>query len=229
MKPDTQRTIGRDVTLDGGGVHSGVPASITFRPAPPGAGLRFRRMDLAGTPEIPADLSHVVDTHLGTSLADGEARVMTVEHVLAALVGARLDNVVMDLTGPEPPIRDGSFAEYLAALQEAGAVDQGEPARILELSEPVTARGGSGETYVAAPDEALRVSATIDFEHPAIGRLYGSFEITPQAFEREIAPARTFGFHADAEALRASSLAQGASLDNTEMLYQPSYKKEPNR
>jgi UDP-3-O-[3-hydroxymyristoyl] N-acetylglucosamine deacetylase/3-hydroxyacyl-[acyl-carrier-protein] dehydratase len=218
MKPDTQRTIGRDVTLDGVGVHSGVAAQITFKPAAPGTGMRFRRVDLAGAPEVPADLSHVADTELGTSIGSGDVKILTVEHVLAALVGAGVDNVVMDLSGPEPPIRDGSFREYLKALEESGIVDQGVPAQVVSLTEPVTAQGKSGESYVATPADALRISATIDFEHRAIGRLFGSFEIDKQSFRAEVAPARTFGFKADAEALHARGLALGASLDNTVVL-----------
>src|SRR6185503_2800956 len=116
MKRKNQRTIGKEITLEGVGIHSGVSAKLTFRPAAPGSGLRFRRVDLDGFPEVPADVDHVVDTHLGTSLGAGEARVMTVEHVLASVAGAGLDNVVMDVSGPEPPIRDGSFRDYLAAL-----------------------------------------------------------------------------------------------------------------
>jgi UDP-3-O-[3-hydroxymyristoyl] N-acetylglucosamine deacetylase/3-hydroxyacyl-[acyl-carrier-protein] dehydratase len=218
MKAEAQRTIGRDVTLDGVGVHSGVPARITFRAAPAGGGVRFRRVDLPGSPEVPAQLPYVVDTELGTSIGSGEVKILTVEHVLAALVGAGVDNVTMDLSGPEPPIRDGSFRDYLAALEDAGTVEQGVPAQVISLSEPVTARGDSGESYVATAADHLRISATIDFEHRAIGRLFGSFEIDRESFRTEVAPARTFGFKADADALHARGLALGASLDNTVVL-----------
>ena len=218
MKPDRQRTIGRDVTLDGVGVHSGVAARITFKPSAPGTGMRFRRVDVAGAPEVPADLSHVVDTDLGTTIGTGDVKILTVEHVLAALVGAGVDNVAVDLSGPEPPIRDGSFRDYLKALEEAGIVEQGAPAQVIALSEPVTAQGESGESYVATPSDALRISATIDFGHRAIGRLFGSFRIDKKTFGSEVAPARTFGFKADAEALHARGLALGASLENTVVL-----------
>jgi UDP-3-O-[3-hydroxymyristoyl] N-acetylglucosamine deacetylase/3-hydroxyacyl-[acyl-carrier-protein] dehydratase len=229
MKPDTQRTIGRDVTLDGVGVHSGVSARITFKPAPPGAGIRFRRVDLAGAPEVPAELSHVAGTDLGTSIGSGDVKVLTVEHVLAALAGAGVDNVTVDLSGPEPPIRDGSFRDYLEALEEAGRVEQGQPAAVITLSEPVTARGSSGESYVATPADSLRISATIDFEHRAIGRLFGSFEITRESFAKDLAPARTFGFKTDAEALHARGLALGASLDNTVVLDEQGVLNQPLR
>jgi len=213
-----QRTIARDAALEGIGVHSGAPAVITFRPAAPGTGIRFRRVDLEGEPVVPADLDHVVGTDLGTSLGVGEVRVLTIEHVMAALVGAGIDNVVMDLSGPEPPIRDGSFRDYTDALEGAGAVELDAPVRTIALKEVVTAREGRGESYVATPAERLRVSATIDFDHPAIGRLFGSFELENGSFKRELSLARTFGFRADAEKLRARGLARGASLENTVVL-----------
>jgi UDP-3-O-[3-hydroxymyristoyl] N-acetylglucosamine deacetylase / 3-hydroxyacyl-[acyl-carrier-protein] dehydratase len=229
MKPDRQRTIGRDVTLEGVGVHSGVAARITFRPAQPGTGIRFRRVDLEGSPEVPADLAHVVDTHLGTSLGSGEVRVLTVEHVMAALVGAQVDNILMDLTGPEPPIRDGSFRDYLAALEDAGNVLQDPVASVLRVTEPVTSQGGSGESYVVLPADSLRVSATIDFKHHAIGRLFGSFEVDAAGFARDVAPARTFGFKSDADALHALGRGLGASLENTVVLDDAGVMNQPLR
>ena len=218
MAPVKQRTIDREVVLEGVGVHSGAAAVLTFRPAEAGTGIRFRRTDLDGEPVVPADLDHVVGTDLGTSLGSGEVRVMTVEHVMAALAGAGIDNVWMDLSGPEPPIRDGSFLDYLDALAGAGIRELDAPARIIEVEDVVTAREGRGESYVATPAKGLRVSATIDFDHPAIGRLFGSFELGETDFRREIASARTFGFRSDADKLRARGLAQGASLQNTVVL-----------
>ena len=213
-----QRTIAREVALEGVGVHSGAPAVVTFRPADPDTGIRFRRVDLEGQPEVPADLDHVVSTELGTSVGVGETRILTVEHVLAAVAGEAIDNVVMDLSGPEPPIRDGSFADYLAVLEEAGAQEQDASAMVIEVRDVVTAREERGESYVATPADGLRVSATIDFDHPAIGRQFGSFEMEGDSFRKEISRARTFGFKADAVTLRARGLALGASLDNTVVL-----------
>jgi UDP-3-O-[3-hydroxymyristoyl] N-acetylglucosamine deacetylase/3-hydroxyacyl-[acyl-carrier-protein] dehydratase len=229
VKHPKQRTIGAEVALDGVGVHSGVSASVTFRPAEPGSGMRFRRLDLDGQPEIPADIDHVVDTNLGTSLGAGEARVLTIEHVMAAVAGAGLDNVLMDLSGPEPPIRDGSFQDYVEALRGAGSVEQDAPAQFLKVQEPLSLREEAGESYVATSSDGLRISATIDFAHPRIGRLFGSFDVTPEAFRKDIAPARTFGFLADADALRARGLALGASLDNTVVLDEQGVMNEPLR
>jgi UDP-3-O-[3-hydroxymyristoyl] N-acetylglucosamine deacetylase/3-hydroxyacyl-[acyl-carrier-protein] dehydratase len=218
MRAPSQRTIAREVTLEGCGVHLGEAATLTFRAAEPDTGIRFRRIDLDGSPEVPAGLDHVVDTDLGTSLACGEAKVLTVEHVMAALGALEIDNVVLDLTGPEIPIRDGSFQDYFRALSDAGPVEQDAEARVISIGEPVTTDGDEGQSYVATKGSGLRVSATIDFEHDAIGRRFGSFSAAAGAFAIELAPARTFGFKADSEELRARGLALGASLENTVVL-----------
>ena len=218
MTEPRQRTLAGTVMLEGAGVHSGQVATLALRPADPGAGIRFRRIDLPGAPEIPATLDHVFETELGTSLGTDEARVQTVEHVLAALAGQGVDNVLLELSGPEPPIRDGSFKDYVDAVADAGIVEQSEPARVIEVHDPLMVCSDGGASYVAAPGEGFRLSATIQFAHPVIGRQYGSFDITPESFARELGPARTFGFRADAETLLARGLARGASLANTIVL-----------
>ncbi len=218
MSEQRQRTPAREIAVEGTGVHSGESAILTIGPADAGTGIRFRRVDLEGTPEIPADLDHVVDTDLGTTLGKGEARVLTVEHVLAALSAHRIDNALLEISGPEPPIRDGSFGDYFDALAEAGVRELDEAARVLTVPEPVSVEGAEGESYVATPADGLRISCTIEFEHPAIGRQYGSFPATTEGFERDLARARTFGFRADAEELHARGLARGASLENTVVL-----------
>ncbi len=218
MESARQRTLGRAITLDGIGVHSGDASTLTLSPAPPDSGVVFRRVDIADAADIPADLDHVIGTELGTSLGAGEARVHTVEHVMAALTGHRVDNCLLELSGPEPPIRDGSFQDYGRAICEAGTVEQDQPARTISLREPVHVEAGDHESYVAAPAEGLFVAASIDFAHPSIGRQFGSFEVTPDTFDVELAPARTFGFREEAEALIARGLARGASLDNTIVL-----------
>ena len=212
-----QRTLGGERTLEGIGVHSGESASLTLRPADNG-GIRFRRVDLDGQPEVPADLDHVVGTDLGTSLGAGGATVLTVEHVMAALAAAGIDNAILELTGPEPPILDGSFERYLDAISEMGVVDLDEPTEVLAVPKTITVSVETGASYVASPAEDLRISATIDFDHPTIGRQFGTFDVTEEDFRREIAPARTFGFHRDAVELQARGLARGASLENTIVL-----------
>jgi len=217
MSGPAQRSISSDASLDGIGVHSGESARLTFRPGEPDSGVVFVRTDLEGRPSVTADVEFVVGTDLGTSLGDGDARVLTVEHVMAAVAAHRIDNLVVELDGPEVPIRDGSFADYYEALSGAGPVDQDAEATVLTLVGPVQASGSAGSSYVATPDSGLRVSATIDFEHPTIGRRYGSFDMDA-SFSKEIAPARTFGFRADADELHARGLAMGASLENAVVL-----------
>ena len=212
-----QRTLAGEHTLEGVGVHSGENASLTMGPAETG-GVRFRRVDLNGSPEIPADLDHVVGCEMGTSLGVGEVRVQTVEHVMAALYAAGVDHAVIELRGPETPILDGSFQRYLAAVSETGTVELQAPAEVISVRARLTVTRPTGSTYVVTPADALRVSATIDFEHQAIGRQHNSFAMSEEAFRREIAPARTFGFRHDAEALRARGLAMGTSLENTVVL-----------
>jgi UDP-3-O-acyl N-acetylglucosamine deacetylase len=213
-----QRTISREATLDGVGVHCGEPASVTFRGAKPGAGVLFRRMDIEDAPEIPATVAQVVDTDRGTTLGAGGVTVRTVEHVLAAVVALEIDNLVISVDGPEVPIRDGSFADFVAALEGAGPVEQEAEALVLRLREPLAFEGPSNQSYAVTPADGLAVSATIDFRHELIGRQSISLVIDAETFRKSVAPARTFGFQADAEVLRARGLALGASLDNTVVL-----------
>ena len=216
-QPSKQRTLAGEHTLEGVGVHSGERASLTMGPATEG-GVRFRRIDLSGSPEIPADLDHVVACEMGTSLGVGETRVQTVEHVMAALYASGVDHAIIALRGPEAPILDGSFQRYLAAVSEVGTVELEAPAEMLSVQTRLTVTTPAGSSYVVTPADALHVSATIDFEHESIGRQHGTFAMSEESFRREIAPARTFGFRHDAEALRARGLAQGTSLENTIVL-----------
>jgi UDP-3-O-[3-hydroxymyristoyl] N-acetylglucosamine deacetylase/3-hydroxyacyl-[acyl-carrier-protein] dehydratase len=218
MSGPRQRTITREAVLQGIGLHCGDPASVSFSGAAAGTGIRFKRADLEDTPEIPATLEHVVETERGTTLGAGEVRVRTVEHVLAAVMALHIDNLIISVDGPEVPIRDGSFSDFLSVLEDAGPASQEADARVLRPCRPVVVRGASGQSYVASGREGLRISATIDFDHAAIGRQFGAFDIDAEGFRTEVAAARTFGFKADAEALRARGLALGASLDNTVVL-----------
>jgi UDP-3-O-[3-hydroxymyristoyl] N-acetylglucosamine deacetylase / 3-hydroxyacyl-[acyl-carrier-protein] dehydratase len=213
-------TVKEPTELRGIGVHSGEESILTVRPAPEGRGIVFRRTDLEGNPEVPADLDHVADTDLGTTLSAGEglASVHTVEHVLAALYMGGVTNAVVDLHGAEPPILDGSFQPYLEALKQVGTREQEGSPPVLKVRRPFTVETGKGASYVAAPANDFRASVTIDFPHPAIGRQFGSFALDPETFARELAPARTFGFREEAEALRERGLARGSSLENTIVL-----------
>jgi UDP-3-O-[3-hydroxymyristoyl] N-acetylglucosamine deacetylase/3-hydroxyacyl-[acyl-carrier-protein] dehydratase len=213
-----QQTIGGEAVLEGVGLHLGRKARVRFIPAEANTGVRFRRIDIDGSPEIAAELGSVVATDRNTTLGAGDAQVSTVEHVLAAVAGCGIDNLIIEIDGPEVPILDGSFAPFVDALRSAGTRTQDRPARLLELKEPVRAQGPGGASYVAVPDESYRIAATIEFEHPLIGRQHGAFRVTPEEFERDIAAARTFGFLRDAESLRERGLVKGVSLDNAVIL-----------
>jgi UDP-3-O-[3-hydroxymyristoyl] N-acetylglucosamine deacetylase / 3-hydroxyacyl-[acyl-carrier-protein] dehydratase len=213
-----QQTLHNDARLEGTGLHTGVSVTLQFRPAEAGRGIRFRRTDLTGQPEIPATLDHVGATDRNTTLAAGEASVATVEHLLAAVSACGIDNLIIEIDGPEVPIGDGSFRPFFDLLREAGVRQQGEPARVLSLHETVQAIGPGGASYVAVPDEHYHVSTTIQFDHPLIRRQHGAYRVTGDDFAQELAGARTFGFYRDAEALRQRGLVKGVSLDNAIIL-----------
>ncbi len=213
-----QQTISTQASLEGVGLHTGETAHLRFLPAAANSGIRFRRVDLQGGDEIPAQLDQVVSTDRGTSLGKGEARVHTVEHLLAAVLARQIDNLIIEVDGPEIPILDGSFKPFFDALQEVELKQQDEAVHFVELSAPVTARGPAGATYVAVPDESFRVSATIEFPHPLIQRQFGSFTLNDGHFAEQVAPARTFGFMREAEELYKRGLVKGVSLDNAIVL-----------
>ena len=181
-----QQTIASEAVLEGVGLHTGAAVRLRFLPAAAGTGIRFRRSDLENAPEVPATLESVAGTDRNTTLAAGEARVATVEHLLAAVTACEIDNLIIDIDGSEIPIGDGSFAPFFDVLREAGVERQGVPARVLELQEPVRAAGPAGSTYVAVPDEAYRIATTIEFAHPLIRRQFGAFQITCEEFASEL-------------------------------------------
>jgi len=218
MTTPRQNTIATTVELEGIGLHTGLPARLRFRPAGADSGIVFRRTDLPDSPVIRAALEQVTSTDRGTSLAEGEARVHTVEHVLATVAALRIDNLVIELDGPEVPIGDGSFEPFQTVLRGAGIEEQPVAARELIVVDPVSSSHEGGATYVAAPSDRMRVSATIEFDHPLVMRQFGSFDVTPEDFAQQIAAARTFGFLKEAEALRERGLARGVTLENAVIL-----------
>jgi UDP-3-O-[3-hydroxymyristoyl] N-acetylglucosamine deacetylase/3-hydroxyacyl-[acyl-carrier-protein] dehydratase len=212
-----QQTISEEATLEGVGLHTGETAHLRFVPAETNTGIRFRRTDLDGGVEIPAQLQHVISVDRGTSLANGEAKMHTVEHLLAAVVARQIDNLIIEVDGPEIPILDGSFQPFFEALHNKQLREQDADAQYVELGEPVTAKGPAGASYTAVAHDSFRVSATIDFDHPLIRRQYRSFDVTSEPFG-EVAPARTFGFLHEAEELIRRGLVKGVSLNNAIVL-----------
>ena len=205
------------MTLEGVGVHTGSQTRVTLRGGEAGTGVVFRRTDLEGSPEIPARLAYVSGVERRTTLAANGAEIHTVEHVLAALTALEVDDAVVELSGPEPPILDGSFQPYVEALLRAEPAEHGGEALEIAVTTPFTVREGDA-TYLVGPSPRLKVSVTIDFPHPLIGRQSGCYDVTPDAFARELAPARTFGFLREVEQLRAKGLIRGASTANAIVL-----------
>ncbi len=218
MAHERQHTVAGDAEVRGIGVHSGKMATLIIRPAPEGSGIVFVRTDIDSAPVIPARLDHVTRTELGVGLGANGVEVLTVEHVLAALAVAEVDNARLELHGPEVPILDGSFAPWLEALERVGRTSQSLPADIIQVPEALTVGADPEASYVVLPRDGLLISATIEFDHAAIGWRHGAFPIDKDSFARDLAPARTFGFQADADALHARGLARGASLENTVVL-----------
>jgi UDP-3-O-[3-hydroxymyristoyl] N-acetylglucosamine deacetylase/3-hydroxyacyl-[acyl-carrier-protein] dehydratase len=205
-----RRSIQREATVTGTGLHTGAATRAVFRPGPAGSGVVFRRTDLADTPEIPALLSEVDALERRTAIGHGAATIHTVEHLLAAVAAHEIDDLRIDLSGPEPPILDGSVAPYFAALQQAGPVEvEGQPT-LLSVQAPFTVTEGESN-YVVAPSKRFQLTVTIEFSHPLIGRQTGSFDVSAEAFAKELAPARTFGFTSEVAALQAKGLIRGAS------------------
>ena len=212
-----RRTIARPAAVEGVGVHLGAPCRLTYRPAPAGHGVAFRRVDLAGAPVIPALVDRAVLAERRTQLGAGEQAVHTVEHALAAVVAHQVDDLLIDVDGPEAPIMDGSARPFFDAIARAGVVAHGGTAAYLALREPVRVEDGDS-AYEAYPSDDLVLDVTIDFPHPLIGRQSGRFVVTREAFSRELAAARTFGFAHEVETLRAKGLIRGASLENAVVL-----------
>jgi UDP-3-O-[3-hydroxymyristoyl] N-acetylglucosamine deacetylase len=212
-----QRTLRRTVYCAGIGVHSGHKVTLTLKPAPADTGLVFRRTDLGGL-EIPAHVSHVAGTSYATVLARGTAKVETVEHLLSALVSQGIDNAYIELNQSEVPIMDGSAAPFVYLIREdAGIKKLSVPRRYLRVTRPLSLNHGDKQISLYPADE-LKVTYTINFDHPLLRHQTRSIGLTEESFIEEIAPARTFGFLKDVEALRQKGLALGGSLDNAIVL-----------
>ena len=206
-----QRTVAKRVSCTGVGLHSGKPATLTLAPAAADGGISFVRMDLGV--EIPARNENVADTMLSTNLANGAARVHTVEHVLAALHGMGIDNCRVEVDGPEIPILDGSAAPFVCLVQEAGIQVQRAGKRWIVIEQTVEVRDGDKLARLE-PAEAFSVEFTADFDHPLITNQSFRATIGDRTFEREVARARTFCFRKDIERMQAAGLAKGGSLAN---------------
>jgi UDP-3-O-[3-hydroxymyristoyl] N-acetylglucosamine deacetylase len=213
--PVTQKTLKAAIHCIGVGLHSGVKVSMTLRPAAIDTGILFRRIDPAGGgAEILAHWENAVESALCTTLTNGEGiSIMTVEHLMSALAGCGVDNVVVELDGQEVPVMDGSAAPFVFLIECAGIEDQDEPRRAIKILKPVTVIDGQ-KSATLSPDHGLTVSFAIDFDSQVIRRQDKSFMLDAGTFKSEISQARTFGFLHDLDRMRAAGLARGGSLEN---------------
>lgn len=209
-----QQTIKKSVTLSGVGLHTGVQTNMTFLPAKPNHGIKFQRIDLPGSPIIDADCDRVVDVSRGTTIEQSGARVSTVEHTLAALVGLEIDNVLVQLDGPEAPIMDGSSIQFVNVLKEAETEEQNALRDFFEVQDSIFYREAARNVEIAAlPLDDYRVTVMIDYNSPVLGSQHASITNIRQ-FEKEIASCRTFCFLHELEMLYKNNLIKGGDLNN---------------
>jgi UDP-3-O-[3-hydroxymyristoyl] N-acetylglucosamine deacetylase len=205
-----QRTIRRTVELEGVGLHSGKPARVRVCPAPANSGIAFRP---SGHDSIPAAPESVMNSRYATTIGRNGTRIQTVEHIMAAAAGLGLDNLFIEVDGPEIPAGDGSAKPFVALLASAGRVEQSATKRPIVIPYPI--RVGSGGRWIQIiPSDVFRMSYTLDNEHPAIGTQVITCAPTERMFVEEFAPARTYGFLKDLGEMRRNGLARGASLEN---------------
>ena len=207
---DLQQTLRHPVTLDGIGLHSGDPVKMTVSPAGADTGVLFRASDET---LIPANADHVVDSNSATTVGAFGVRVRTIEHLMAAAAALGIDNMIVDIDGPEVPAADGSAKPFMDLLRSGGRVTVPAPRRPIVLSAPIRV-GTESRWLEVLPADSLRISYTLDNNHPIIGLQVGTYGITEETFAHELAAARTYGFLRDVPAMRRNGLARGGSLEN---------------
>ena len=208
-----RKTLAREIAVTGTALHAGVPVAMTLSPAPAGQGVLFRRGDQGGA-AVPARYDLVSETRLGTVIEQAGIRVGVIEHLMAAVAGAGLDDLTVTLDGPEPPILEGDARSYLTLIEQAGLKSSGVPLNAIRVLQTVQVaeKGASAALY---PAESLSYEFLLEYPTPAIGRQSFRFAFSPEGFRAEIAPARTFGFLKELEGLNRMNLARGATLENT--------------
>ena len=213
---DAQRTLRRQISCVGIGLHSGNKVNLSLKPAPPDFGIRFRRTDL-GDHEVPATVHNLAGIQLATGLSRNEVSVETVEHLLAALTSVGVDNVLVELNSPEVPIMDGSAAPFIYLIQEAGVKRLAAPRKYLKIVRPIAISRGD-KRIAHYPSDHFKVTYSISFDHPLLRHQSRTIRITEESFVEDVAPARTFTFLKDVEMMRQNGLALGGSLENAIVL-----------
>ncbi len=208
-----QQTVGKTASLSGTSLHTGEKVSLKLQPAPVDHGIKFKRKDLQDEPTIDARIDNLKTVERATTIGEGPMRVHTVEHVLAALSAMGVDNAIVEMDANEPPIGDGSAQPYVDLIKKAGMTVQEEPRKFFDVREPMYVESKTGALLVLLPDEKFRISCTQAGPNNRFTQ-YLSMEVTAAAFEREIAPARTFVFYEDVQPLMEKNLIKGGSLEN---------------
>jgi len=208
-----QTTIARSTAISGIGLHTGQRINMTLRPAEAGTGIVFHRKIGERTVTIEATSANVVNTQMATVIGKGDVRVSTVEHLLSALAAYGVDNLHIDIDGPEVPIMDGSAAPFASIIEEAGQRRHHESRKFLAIRKPVSVIDGEKRVSII-PSRFFRITFDIAFQHPCIALQQRSVKVSSSVFRRDLAPARTFGFLRDVENLKAAGLARGGSLEN---------------
>lgn len=221
-----QHTIKQTVSVSGVGLHSGSDVTMTFNPAPVNHGVKFQRVDLEASPIVAADVNKVVSTNRSTTIQSGAASVKTVEHTLSALAGMGIDNVLIEINGPEAPILDGSNAKIIKIIEEAGIVEQDVDREYFEIEETISYKDEkTGAEFMAMPADTFQVTTMIDFDSPVLGHQYASLE-SIEDYKKEIGSARTFVFVHELEKLLDEGLIKGGDLDNAIVIADRSLKQD---
>lgn len=208
-----QSTISKAVHGHGIGLHSGSNINMTLKPAEANSGIRFVRTDVAGHNPVPAYMNRVTDTTMATTISEGDVSVATTEHLLAAINGLSIDNIIIEVNGPEIPIMDGSSRPFVDLLRKAGVRQQKSYRRLVKITREISFRDGDRHISIF-PYDGFKITAEINFLHDTIKRQVYSLSVSPPNFVKEVSRARTFGFLEDVKKLQDNGLALGASLDN---------------
>ena len=208
-----ERTIGNEVSFSGIALHTGNDATIKFKPAPPGTGIQFVRIDLDKSPVVNAHITNISNVVRGTNIKQGDVKIFTVEHLLAAFLGLGVDNAIVEMNASEAPVGDGSANPYVAMIREAGIVEQDVPRKVYRLDKTEWV-SEDGSMIMALPCDELKITCTIAFDHPEVGVQHATITINEDTFKNEIAQSRTFCFYHEVEQLMDSGLIKGGSLDN---------------
>jgi len=210
-----QKTIGKEASISGIGLHTGVETTTTFKPADTNTGIRFKRLDLEDCPEIIADIDHVIDISRGTSIGQNGFRIHTVEHILAAVVGLQIDNILIELTEKEPPVLDGSSMPFVEVLLKSGIKEQNAHRDELVIDRTITySEPDRGVDIHVLPSDSFRITFMTDYQFDSLGTQYTALYSLENEFVSQFASARTFCFFSEIKSMKEQGLIKGGSVDN---------------